>query len=486
MVATAKKGAALKAELKAQNEALKKNNAETKAALERLGNEPNRRGKSLGTLFGSQGPHVTSGKLGERPYSFLKAVGLFKGWINEDEAKEESHYAKELETVYRNDGFRKAHANGLLVPICTAYLPVYSDHAAKLQAEIRQKMYLDPRMHDPSEISWFAKKYNVPMTKAMGTLSDTAGGSWVPPPMFGEFIDLQRNAEAWSNAGATQVALPSNNTIQYPKLTGASTAYYKGEQVLLTESQQKSGDLELSGKKLTVLVKTNNELFRFNAVGAESVMRNDMALQSAQKFDQAQFNGTGGTMPLGFDNYPAYDTDEFWTQGDDRILSYEASDPQTNGDYFQPQDYTRMASKLPTIVTSTAFIQKRTLWGFTSTRRADATTSGDEKGTFVNWWSMVEWNGVQRETVNGQPIIMSENVPGNEVKGGSGATLTEIICGAFRDWFIARLGVMELVPNMYATDAYTYDQTWLRAIQFNDAGPRHLASFCKCQNLVIG
>ena len=47
--------------------------------------------------------------------------------------------------------------------------------------------------------------------------------------MLGELIDLQRNLEAFAAAGAQEIALPPNGRIQFPKLTGGSTAYWVGE-----------------------------------------------------------------------------------------------------------------------------------------------------------------------------------------------------------------------------------------------------------------
>ena len=47
--------------------------------------------------------------------------------------------------------------------------------------------------------------------------------------MLGELIDLQRNLEVFAAAGAQEIALPPNGRMQFPKLTGGSTAYWVGE-----------------------------------------------------------------------------------------------------------------------------------------------------------------------------------------------------------------------------------------------------------------
>src|SRR5205085_5311256 len=129
---------------------------------------------------------------------------------------------------------------------------------------------------------WITRRVGL-RRKALGTTDDTAGGSFVAQPMLGELIDLQRNLEAFSAAGAQEIALPPNGRIQFPKLTGGSTAYWVGEGSPLTESTPATGNLDLQAKKLGVFVKMNNELLRFASPSAEGLVRFDMARAAAMK-----------------------------------------------------------------------------------------------------------------------------------------------------------------------------------------------------------
>src|SRR5207237_1908318 len=168
---------------------------------------------------------------------------------------------------------------------------------------------------------------------------DTAGGTLVALPVLGELIDLQRNLEAFASAGAREIALPPNGRIQFPKLTGGSTAYWVGEAASITESTPTTGNLDLQSKRLGVFVKMNNELLRFASPSAEGLVRFDMARVAALKSDLAMLEGTGGTQIKGLLTYSD-------------ITAHTASTTGGTGDTFQAQDVAKMHSKLPDAVTS--------------------------------------------------------------------------------------------------------------------------------------
>ena len=155
-------------------------------------------------------------------------------------------------------------------------------------------------------------------------------GTLVGFPTLGELIDLQRNMEVFSRAGARQMSLPPNARMQFPKLTGGSTAYWVGEAAAITTSAQTTGYLDLIGKKLGGITYINNELIRYASVAAEGLVRQDMAAQSALKADLAMLEGTGGTQIKGLIKYP---TASSWSQNVDSLLTYTVT-----SNTFQPQD----------------------------------------------------------------------------------------------------------------------------------------------------
>src|SRR5262245_50656529 len=202
-------------------------------------------------------PWVTSGPVGQDSagYSVLKAAAFALGYLGPDQAKEELHVHHQLRELYQSYGFvPHCGHQSFLVPLATAHMPAFESHGQKLQQEIRAKMIADAARFDPDEAAWISRKLGL-RTKALGTIQDTAGGSLVRFPVLGELIELQRNLEIFAAAGAQEVALPPNGRLQFPKLTGGSTAYWVGEASAITESQPTTGNLDLQAKKLGVLVK---------------------------------------------------------------------------------------------------------------------------------------------------------------------------------------------------------------------------------------
>jgi HK97 family phage major capsid protein len=419
-------------------------------------------------------PWATSGPVGRDSagYSVLKAAAFALGYLGPDQAKEELHVHQQLRELYQSYGFvPHCGHQSFLVPLATAHLPAFEPQGQKLQQDIRAKMTADAARFDPDEAAWITQKLGL-RTKALGTIIDTAGGSLVRFPVLGELIELQRNLEVFANAGAQEVALPPNGRLQFPKVTGGSTAYWVGEASAITESQPATGNLDLQAKKLGVLVKVNNELLRFASPSAEGLIRLDMARVAALKADLAMLEGTGGTQVKGLLTYPDVNT-------------FEASTAGANGDTFQPQDVARMHAALPDAVQApTAWVMRKDMFAALMNRRADAVSASDQKGAFLFHPMRSAADGPPKE-LYGTKVVCSSQVSDARVKG-SGTDLTYVLLGYFPDWVVARLGVMEFLASGLGDTAMVNDQTHLRGIQHLDAGPRHGQSFVVCDQLIIG
>lgn len=417
-------------------------------------------------------PWVTSGPVcsDSAGYSVLKAAAFALGFVGPDQAKEEIHTHQQLRDLYAGYGFSPHHGQqSFLVPLASAHLPVFEPAGQRLREEVRQKMTANAAKFDPDEADWIGRRLN-PHRKALGTVTDTAGGTFVPLPMLGELIDLQRSLEVFATAGAREVALPPNGRVQFPKLTAASTAYWVGEGSSIIESQPTTGNLDLQAKKLGVFVKLNNELLRFASPSAEGLVRLDMARAAALKADLAMLEGTGGTQIKGITTY-----------GD--IATHAASTPGANGDTFTPADVALMESKLPDAVEApTAWVMRKAMFAALMNRRADAVTAGDGKGAFL-FRDARGARGTPSEFY-GTRVVRSAQVSATRTKG-SGTDLTYVLLGYFPDWVVARMGVMEFLASGLGDTALQNDMTYLRGIQHIDAGPRHAASFVLCDQLVV-
>jgi HK97 family phage major capsid protein len=417
-------------------------------------------------------PWVTSGPVcsDSAGYSVLKAAAFALGFVGPDQAKEEIHTHQQLRDLYAGYGFSPHHGQqSFLVPLASAHLPVFEPAGQRLRDEVHQKMTAHAAKFDPDEADWIGRRLN-PHRKALGTTSDTAGGTFVPLPMLGELIDLQRSLEVFATAGAREVALPPNGRVQFPKLTAASTAYWVGEGSSITESQPTTGNLDLQAKKLGVFVKLNNELLRFASPSAEGLVRLDMARAAALKADLAMLEGTGGTQIKGVTTY-----------GD--IATHSASTAGANGDTFTPADVALMESKLPDAVEApTAWVMRKAMFAALMNRRADAVSASDGAGPFLFRDSRAP--GGPPAEFYGTRVVRSSQVSNTRVKN-SGTNLTYLLLGYFPDWVVARMGVMEFLASGLGDTALQNDMTYLRGIQHIDAGPRHAASFVLCDQLVV-
>jgi HK97 family phage major capsid protein len=418
-------------------------------------------------------PWVTAGPIysDSAGYSVLKAAAFALGYVGADQAKEEVHAHTQLRDLYAGYGFTPHHgAQSFLVPLASAHLPVFEPHGRRLRTELHQKMTAQADKFDPDEADWITRRAGL-RVKGLGTVNDAEGGAFVALPVLGELIDLQRNLEAFAAAGAQEPALPPNGRVQFPKLTGGSTAYWVGEGSPLTESTPGTGSLDLQAKKLGVLLKLNNELLRFASPSAEGLVRFDMARAAALKADLAMLEGTGGTQIKGLITYAG-------------IGSHVASATGANGDTFQPQDVALMEAKLPDVVDApTAWLMRKPMYAALMNRRADAVTAADGKGSFLFRGSSAAGSAPPAD-LYGTKLVRSSQVSGSRSKG-AGNTLTYILLGYFPDWIVARMGVMEFLASGHGDTALTNDQTVLRGIQHLDAGPRHPASFVLCDQLVV-
>jgi HK97 family phage major capsid protein len=462
--------------VKTANALIEKINTQQKQ-LDVLKKEPNYGGRFKAL---DAPPNVTR-QLGEKQYKLLNVAKLARGYCKEADCVEEVQIHKKLFDVYGGDNNPNwspaLMANqAWLIPLHTSYLPTDSTKAEQLQVEIRQKMYGDHTQSDPDQVRWLQQK-------ALGTLLDTAGGTFVQPPQIIELLEMQYKLEAFARAGATQIPMMPNGRAYISKVQAGATAGYVGEGQTLSNSQLTTGQAMLTAKKVYVLTPINNELLRFGMPATENMIRTDMAEQAALFIDAEMFTGTGGTHLTGLMNSTAYpQAAPPWVQGVDKVLQYQSSTPApkgigTNGNTLQPEDLDRMVNGLPDRVSKdqVCLVMTRTLYGAISSRRAGVLAGGDELGTFVNQ-RVLGISGQIEETVNGYRVAWSANVPQNRVKG-SGSTLTAAIAGRFSDWVVARLGVGEIVANSWSDTYWTNDQTGLRLIQQVDCAPRYLASF---------
>jgi len=132
------------------------------------------------------------------------------------------------------------------------------------------------------------------VVKALMAGDATAGGFLVAPEFSREVIELLRPMSVVRSLNP--VVVPMNQgSLSMPKLTGGATAAYTGESQNIASSQQTTGMLTLTWKKLAALVPISNDLLRFatTSPSADGVVRDDLVGGLAQREDLAFIRGDG-------------------------------------------------------------------------------------------------------------------------------------------------------------------------------------------------
>jgi HK97 family phage major capsid protein len=86
--------------------------------------------------------------------------------------------------------------------------------------------------------------------------------------------------------------MPSGS-MQFPKLTGGATAGYIGESQNAPATEQTFGNINLTWKKLACLIPVSNDLLRFEAAGADAIVRDDAVAAMSIREDQAFLRSDG-------------------------------------------------------------------------------------------------------------------------------------------------------------------------------------------------
>lgn len=136
------------------------------------------------------------------------------------------------------------------------------------------------------------KDVNADIIKALEASTATSGGLLIQEQVSTDFIDLL-TAKAVVRSFGTVVLPMDSGSMNVPKLTGASTAYYIGENKDATKSQQTFGMKKLNARKLAVLVPLSNDLLRRGGPRVAAIVRNDALRSAALKEDVSFIRSQG-------------------------------------------------------------------------------------------------------------------------------------------------------------------------------------------------
>lgn len=411
---------------------------------------------------------------GEKPYSVARLM-LALAEKNPEIAPMEYSISKKLEAAGYAPSF-----GGVWVPLGGDELwrtPGFEAHMDALALEIKQAF---PRFEvDPEEIAWIQRRFSL---KAMDPLDDTAGGSLIPLPAQGPLIEAMRAQAVFSRAGATQVPLPPQGAIHFPREMGDPTFAWLAPNAQISDSTPTTGGITLSPKRAGGLVKLPNDLLRFASPAAEGLVRTGLAQRGALTEDLAFLEGAGATLtPLGLLNYNRSTAE---TPTADKVTLHVAGTVGNDGNTFTPEDVLKMMGLIeeaPDPQGPNAWVMRPTMFVGLANLRS-GTGAGAGTGPFLFPVTRGALGGAVSKELSGLPVLTSTQVSKTRAKG-TASNLTYILTGNFRRFYIGRVGAIELAAS--TERGFELDQTWIRAILRVDGAATRPEAFCVCATLVI-
>lgn len=391
------------------------------------------------------------------------------------ERQESDRLKKALTDCYGHTGAQYTRGS-FLVPLSWDLMPESvrqsSDFAPLRKAMAAAFDNLDPDEYlSKKSVEVYGERQGRVYKTAMSYLNQQTGGALVAPAQFGDLIPILRNKAVLPNIGATNVPLPAQGSVLYPRQTGVSTFAEAPENTAGSETNPTFDDIKLEPRQFIGLVRASNQLLTFAPGIAEAAIRNDMAEQIALTFDYAGLHGAGGPNRVkGIINQSGISTVTALTTG-------------TNGDTWQPKETARMLRAAMTRNSDVkTWIMRPDMWlGITETR-ADAVVPGDASGNYL-FHMLREFSADFGENLRGRKVVTSNQVSNTRSKGSSNA-LTYVLGVDGQEILVGMHGAMVLDANPYETTAYTSNQTLLRAILFGDVQIRRGAGITLLDNLL--
>jgi HK97 family phage major capsid protein len=128
--------------------------------------------------------------------------------------------------------------------------------------------------------------------KAMGSNVPEAGGFLVPTEFSSDVIELLRASGSVRGLNPSSVPMMSG-TIKVPKITSGTSASYIGENTNIGKTELETGQLTLTFKKLAALVPVSNDLIRYAAPSADTIVRDDLVRSIVAREDLAFIRDDG-------------------------------------------------------------------------------------------------------------------------------------------------------------------------------------------------
>jgi HK97 family phage major capsid protein len=440
-------------------------------------NRPDPRTPKPSDVFGA--PHARKGEdpMTSRGFQYMRVVKAMQSnplvdksaWEN---AKVERSVLEQLREPFGGGvGAASFEKSSVLAPFGVDLFPEQMGADTQFGQRIKSLVMLGTENADPEEMSWIARKAYNGINKDMSWLNQNAGGALVGPPQMGELIDLFRNEDALTRAGATVIPMPPSGRIQFPRQTTPTTGYWVGENRSTTASEVGTGMLTLSAKKAGVIITMPNELIRFAGPAAEMLFRADMTKTLALTVDLAALEGAGGDLkPTGIINTPGIGV----------VAPTTAATGNTGALLAEGDVYKWPMKAAQANARFEGFLMSPSMYYALLQRRTGGSASGDGVFAFAPFRQLGD--KVDQLNINGHRVTISNQVGLNRVQGST-SNLTYILGGMFSDVMLAMFGAIEFAVATQGDTIFPADQTSIRAFLICDSGVRHPGALAWCDKL---
>lgn len=259
------------------------------------------------------------------------------------------------------------------------------------------------------------------------------GGNLVETELLEErFIDIFRNRSVMRQAGMQSLTGLVGN-VDIPKQIGGAVdgnyVYWVSEDADVGQIDAQFGLVKFRPKNVGAYMYVTRSMLLHSSIGMDNFIRRELAIALALGMDKAAIDGTGtNDMPLGILNTGGVNAVIFGTDGDhptwERLVNFETRIATANADER-----------------TMGWVMNAKLRGELKSRQKFAGTTGE-----TLWQSAM--SGSNQGYVNGYRALVSNQIPGNLIKG-TGTDLNALIFGDFSRLICAEWGTYELAADPY-------------------------------------
>jgi HK97 family phage major capsid protein len=291
-------------------------------------------------------------------------------------------------------------------------------------------------------------------SKAMSQGTDTAGGYIVPEEAITQVIEKLKAQVVAYDLGARDMAT-TGVPVTIPKLSTAATGYWVSENSTITASDLGFEQINMTPKTVAGRVILSNLLLETSQPAADQIIEQDLAQQLGLAVDLGVLNGSSGGgagEPVGIIQTSGVGT--FST-------SMTASVAPTLSELMDAMDDLSTANAL----------RGKLGWAMHPLALSKCRQILENGGGTYIPVAPVNTTSSFTDSLFGYPVRTSTQLPTVAANSAS------IIFGNFDDVIIARWGGMRLLASDTSDDAFSKDQTHIRATMRVDVAVRHPESF---------